>query len=119
MATFGAGKLDFGDAGEADAVDLRAGPLKDRRLVVDVDPDPDELGAVGEQRNLADLADRHAREADVRTLVEAADALGEVNIVAFGRLVREAGEPDDEEQGSGEQSHRHRADHHIVRSGFH
>src|SRR5206468_3270448 len=66
VAAFGAGQLDFGDAGETDAVDLRAGALEHRSLVIDVDPHPHELGAVGKQRNLGDLADRNAREADVR-----------------------------------------------------
>ena len=50
---------------------------------------------------------------------EATDRLGEINIVAFGRLVREPGEPDDEQEHAGQQSHRHGADHDIVRSGLH
>ena len=112
-------ELDFADAGEADAVDLRAGALEHRRLLIDLDPHPDELGPVGKQRNLLHLADGNAGEADVGALVEPADALREVDVVAFGRLVREAGEPDDEQQHAGEQRHRHRADHHIVRAGFH
>jgi DNA polymerase III gamma/tau subunit len=49
----------------------------------------------------------------------ASDALREVNVVAFGRLVREAGQPNDEQEDAGKQSHRHRADHHIVRAGLH
>ena len=68
-------ELDFADAGEADAVDLRGGALEHRRLLIDVDPHPDEFGAVREQRDLLDLADRDAREADVRALVEPADRL--------------------------------------------
>ena len=118
-AAFGALQLDFADSGEADAVNLRAGALEHRRLVIDIDPDPDELGPVREQGDLLDLADRDAGKADVRALVEPADALREVDIVAFGRLVGEAGEPDNEQQGAGEQSHRHRADHHIVRPRLH
>src|SRR5439155_25640481 len=45
--------------------------------------------------------------------------LGKIDVVAFGRLVREPGEPDDEQQHAGEQRHRHGTDHHIVRARFH
>ena len=93
--------------------------LEHRRLLIDLDPDPHEFGPVGEQRNLLHLADRHAGEGDVGALVEPADRLREIDVVAFGLLVREAGEPDDEQQHAGEQRHRHRADHHIVRPRLH
>src|SRR6185369_6403516 len=112
-------QLDFADSGEADALDLCGRALKDRRLFIDFDSDPDELGPVGKQRNLGDLAYGNAREGDVRTLVEAADALGEVNIVALRRLVREAGKPNDEQEHADKQRHRHGADHYIVRPGLH
>src|SRR5262249_20806083 len=112
-------KLDFAHAGEADAVDLGARPLQHWRLLIDVDPHPDELRAIGQQRDLADLPYRNSGEGYVGPLVEASDTLGEVDVVAFGRLVREAGEPDDEEEDTGEQGHGHRADHHIVRAGLH
>ena len=44
-------ELDFADAGEADALDLRGGALKHRCFIVDVDPHPDELRPVGQQRD--------------------------------------------------------------------
>ena len=114
-----AGQLDLGHAGEADAVDLRAGALENGGLLIDIHPHPNELRPVGKQRNLGDLPNGNAREADVGALVEAADALREINVVALGGLVREARQPDDEQQGSGKQSHRHRADHDVVRAGLH
>src|SRR4029453_685382 len=104
---------------KADPVDLRARALEHRGLLIDLDPDPDKFRPVRKKRDLADLTYRNAGEADIRALVEAADAFGEIDIVAFGGLVREASQPDDEEEHAGEQRHRHRADHHIVRTGLH
>ena len=46
---FGALKLDFADAREADSLDLCSRPLEDRSLIVDFDPDPDEFRPVGQQ----------------------------------------------------------------------
>ena len=45
-------ELDFADAGEADALDLGAGALEHRGLIVDLDPHPDELGPAGKQADL-------------------------------------------------------------------
>ncbi len=112
-------ELDLVHSGKADAVDLRGRPLQDRGLVVDVDPHPHELRPRRQQRDFGHLADRNAGEGDVATLVEAADRLGEINVVAFGRLVGEAGQPDDEQQHPDEQRHGHGSDHHIVRPRFH
>jgi hypothetical protein len=114
-----AGELDFADAGEADAVDLRGRPLKYRGLFIDADSHPHEFGTVGEQRNLAHLADWHAGEADVRALVEPADAMPEIDVEAFGLLVRETGKPDDEQQDARKERHGDRTDHDVVRAGFH
>ena len=44
---------DFADAGEADALDLRGGALEHRGFGVDLDPDPDEFGPVGQQADLS------------------------------------------------------------------
>ena len=55
-------------------------------------------GRLGSSEILLDLADRHAGEGHVRALVEPADRLAEIDVEAFGLLVREAGKPDDEQQ---------------------
>ena len=112
-------KGDFADAGEADALDLGGGALKHRRFGIDLHPHPDEFRPVRKQADLVDLPDRNALEIDRRALVQPSDALAEVDVEAFGRLVRQAGQPDDEDQQSGQQGQRHGSDKDIVRTRFH
>src|SRR6476660_5311320 len=112
---YGPVELDFAHPGEADSLDLRTRALKHRRLLIDVDAHPHKFRAAGKQRNLLNLPDRNAGKGNIGALVEPADRLREINVVALGLLVREPGKPDDEQQHASEQSHRHCADHDIVR----
>jgi hypothetical protein len=80
-------------------MDLGGGSLENRGRLFDLDPDPHELGPIRKKRDLVDLADGDAGEADVRALVDAADGR-EIDVVAFHRLARETGEPDDEKQSA-------------------
>ena len=111
-------ELDFVGAGQADAVDFGGGPFEHRSLLVDRDSDPDELGPVRKQPDLAHLSDGNAGKADVGALVDPADRR-EIDVVALGGDVREAGEPHEKQQQADEQRHCHRADQHIVRSRLH
>src|SRR5437762_13985505 len=70
-------ELNFTHASEADAVDRRGCTLEDRRLLVDLNPHPDELGTARQQRYPGDLADRNAGKGDTRPFVEAADRFRE------------------------------------------
>ncbi len=97
----------------------RGRALEHRRFAIDFDAHPDEFRPIRKQRNLADLPDGNTGEADVRTLVEPADALGEVNVVTFVRAVVQARDPDGEQQQARDHRERHGADHHIVRPRFH
>src|SRR6185369_7575226 len=115
----GSVQLDFVDSGKPNAVDLCRRALENRGVGIDLDPHPHEFRAFGQQRNLRNLADRDSGEGHVRAFVEPSHGLREVDVVTFGRLVREAGDPDDEQQRPDEERHGHHPDHHIVRPRFH
>ena len=112
-------ELDFADPGEADALDLRRGALEDGGVGIDLDPHPHEFGPLGEQADLLDFADRNARKGHAGALGQAADALAEIDVEAFGGLVRQPGQPDGEQQQAREQQQDDGPDQHMVRTRFH
>ena len=73
-AALGTIQLDLIGTREADAVDFCSCALKNGSLLIDLDPHPDELWAIGKKRNLGYLTNWNARETDVRAFVDSSTA---------------------------------------------
>ena len=80
---------------------------------------PAQVGAIGEQGDFGDLADGDAGEGHRAALVEAADILREIDVDTLFLGVRQAGQPDHEQQQAGEERKHHAADEDMVRPCLH